>query len=235
MDILIIDDDVLLTYNLKRLFEKKILLNSVTVYGSYREFLSNLHLIDSFDIVLVDILLERDIDKNGIDIIKIIRKKNEKVPIVVMSSFSDIKWLNFAFDEGASDYIIKPFRLKEIEVRIMRWFNIYLHSLSFSSSDNLSYYDLHYCISRNEFYFNDEKLSLTRKSKQLLLIFISSPEKLLKEDFLVKKLWNDVDEFKYRNIRILVLRLKKSLKPFGLDYWIENIRGEGYIFKKDLF
>gem|GEM_PF-3129359 len=64
MNILIIDDDVMLTSNLKRLFEKKILLNSVTVYNSYREFLKNLHLIDSFDIILVDILLERDIDKN---------------------------------------------------------------------------------------------------------------------------------------------------------------------------
>gem|GEM_PF-4032483 len=96
----------------------------------------------------------------------------------------------------------------------MRWFNIFLHSLCFSSSDKLSYHDLYYCISKNEFYFNEAKIILTKKSKQLLLIFISSPEKLLKEAFLVKKLWNDIDEFKDRNIRILVLRLKKSLKQY---------------------
>lgn len=231
MNILVIEDDLLLANNIKKVFDKNIVTNNIKLINSYKGFIKELELIEAYDIIVIDIVLEYSEDKTWIDLISIIRSKNVNVPILVISWFSSFEWMQKAFEAGASDYMTKPFRLREFEIRLMRWFKIYLHSLNFSPDDKVSYKDLVYSIKENEFYYKDKNISLTKKSKYILLIFISMPETLIKEDYLINKIWCDNDCFKDRNIRIVIMRLKDSLKQFWIDNWLENIRGEGYLLR----
>lgn len=231
MNILIIEDDEILAKNIKKTFEKKIIVNKIRTIYSFKKFIEELNTIESFDIIIVDIILEYIEGKNWIDIIKIIRNKKLNIPIVIISWFSSIEWIKKAFDYWANDYLIKPFRLNELEVRIFKWFNIYLNSLNLTNQKNITYDQLIYKINENQFYYKNKKINLSKKSKYLLLIFISSPEKLIKEDFLINKLWCDRDVLKKRNLRICILRLKNILKKHWLEYLLKNIRGEWYIFK----
>lgn len=65
--------------------------------------------------------------------IRAIREKDVRVPIIVMSGYGEIERLELAFEYGASDYLIKPIRLKELEVRIFNWLrNHYLSGMNFS-------------------------------------------------------------------------------------------------------
>jgi DNA-binding response OmpR family regulator len=68
-------------------------------------------------------------------------------------------------------------------------------------------------------------------NKYLLLLFISKPEILLTNLFLIEKLWWDSNICE-RNIRVSISRLKISLENYGIDNWIQNIRWEWYIIKK---
>lgn len=233
MNILIIEDDLLLWHNIKKVFDKNIITNNIKIINSYKWFIHELELVEAYDIIVIDIILEYCEDKTWIDLINIIRKKSNKIPILVISWFSWFDWMQKAFEVWASDYMIKPFRLREFEIRLLRWFKIYLHSLNFTPEDRLYYKEISYSIKENEFYFWDKKITLTKKSKYVLLIFLSQPETLIKEDFLANKIWCDNDDFKDRNIRIIILRLKDSLRKFGIAERIENIRGEWYLMRSN--
>ncbi len=231
MNLLVIEDNKLISDNIKKLFKKKDILNRIRILSSYNYFLRELHLVKSYDIILVDILLW-DKNKNWIDIIKIIRKENKSIPIIIISWLNDIAWIERWFSIWASDYILKPFRLKELEIRIYKWFKIYFYSDKSNSSKWLEYCWLKYNISDNSFYFKDNKISLTKWNKYLLKEFISNKEILLSNKLLIEKIWWDIENLINRNLRIRITRLKKELNPFNLDNWIHNIRGEWYIFKK---
>ncbi len=232
MNILVIEDDLLLAHNIKKVFDKNVVINNIKLINSYNGFIKELELIEAYDIIVIDIVLEYSDDKTWVDLISIIRSKNVTVPILVISWFTSFDWMQKAFEAWASDYMSKPFRLREFEIRLMRWFKIYLHSLNFTSEDIIRYKSLTYSIKNNEFFYNELNISLTKKSKYILLIFLSMPETLIKEELLINKIWCDNDAFKDRNIRIVIMRLKESLKPFWIGNWIDNIRWEGYILKE---
>jgi len=192
--------------------------------------LNKYYIIDIYDVVLVDILLWNS-KKNWIDIIHKIRSKNKKIPIVIISWLNDIKWLRLAFNAWANDYICKPFRIIELEIRILKWFNKYLLLYSSNNKKILKYNWLEYCFYNNSFIMYNNKLKLSKTNKYILLLFISQNEKLLTEIYLIEKIWwdsNIVD----RNLRVTISRLKKWLWVYWIDNWIQNIRWEWYIFKK---
>ena len=232
MNILIIEDDIFLANQIQKLFNKKIISNRIKILSSYNDFLRELKIINSYDLIIVDIILWNKNDKNGIDIINIIRLSNKSIPIIIISWLSELVWLEKWFENWASDYIIKPFRLEELKLRIYKWFKIYFYSDKSNNSEFLIYNWLEYCIEKNEFYFNKNKIHLTKGSKYLLWIFISNKEILLREDFLIEKIRWDIWFIIERNLRIVILRLKKSLQKEGIDHWIQNIRGRMIYTKK---
>lgn len=230
MNILIIEDDILLAEKIKKIFQSKVITNRVYVAYSFEDFTHQLPILSSFDIILTDIKLSsHHTNMDGYEIIQIIRKKNIKIPIVVISGNGNIDCLRYAFDCGANDYIIKPLRLRELEVRIMNWFkNYYLSNISFLW--RIHYYkDLSYNIDTNEFYFKNEHIPLTKNNKYILSLFFAHPEKLLSDTFLIEKIWGDIYLIVNRNLRINILRLKKWLSPFWIDSRIQNIHWEWYL------
>lgn len=231
MNILIIEDDLLLAVNIKKVFEKKIITNRIKIISTYREFSRELPIINSYDIILVDIFLGPDEEKTGIDFISFIRERNKCIPIIVISWYDDLSYLERAFLVWANDYLAKPFRLKELEIRVFKWFSIYFYS-DLSNTENIDYFWLEYDIYKNEFYYKKNRINLTKSNKYLLSLFLSSRENLLKENYLIEKIWGDMTYLVDRNIRVSILRLKSVLKEYNLDSWICNIRGEWYMLKK---
>ncbi len=232
MNILIIEDDIYLSQNIKKVFEKKVLSNRIKILDSYLGFINEVAIIESYDLILIDILLWDEKSKNWIDILQIIREKHINIPLVIISWFNDIAWLKRAFDHWANDYIVKPFRLKELELRVFKWFKTYFCDLNLNNNSEISYKWLSYSLLKNEYYFNDQIIELTKKNKYLLSILLKNQEILLTEHYLISKIWWDLDFTVNRNLRVNVLRLKQSLKPFWIDERVHNIRGEGYMFKK---
>lgn len=232
MNILIIEDDIYLASNIKKLFKKRVITNLITLISSYEGFIKELPTIKTYDIIIVDIKL-KDLDhQNWLDIVKILRSKNIIVPIIIMSGFNDINLIDEAFEIWANDYITKPFRLQELDLRIMRWFKAYCVNLILSNPQIISYKKIQYKFDTNDFYYKEVKIPLTKKSKFILLQLLLQSEKLITESTLREKIWWDIETIKSRNLRVNILRLKKSLSMFGIDNRIQNKRGEGYILKK---
>ncbi len=231
MNILIIEDDENLAFRIKSIFSKKVIPNRINIIDSFSSFLREIYMINTYDIVLVDILLWNEKINNWIDVIRGIRAKNKLIPIVIISWLNDVWWLKIWFDSWANDYICKPFRLVELEVRILKWFNCFLTSKYDMGQKYLQYYSLRYNFSNNIFSVDWQDLKIPKLSKYLLLLFISKKEHLLTNLYLIEKIWWDSNLVE-RNLKIVIFRLKKHLEPYWVDLWIQNVRGEWYILKK---
>lgn len=75
-------------------------------------------------------------------------------------------------------------------------------------------------------------MNLTKWNKYLLWIFLSNSWKRLSDKFLIEKIRWDIWFIIDRNLRVVICRLKYSLKVYWIDSWIKNIRWEWYVLKK---
>lgn len=230
MNILIIEDEKFLAERIGKVFHSQVISNRIRILHSYDEFMEESSILGSYDLILTDLKLHHSHnDRGGYRIIQIIREKWLHTPIVVISGFGEVENIRIAFDLGANDYLIKPLRLKELEVRVMNWFkNYYLSQISFRGNI-YDYHGLSYDVGKNEFSFHGISIVLTKKNKYILSVFFSNPERLIQEDFLVEKIWGDIINTGNRPIRVSILRLKQALEPFGISKWLINVRGEWYM------
>lgn len=126
MNILIIEDDELLAEKIKNIFQSKIITNRVCVSPSLIEFYHHIPILSSYDIILTDIKLSHDFhNTDGFEIIKIIRKKDIKIPIVVISGNSNIENLlsePFLIEKIWGDiYFIVNRNLRINILRLKKW------------------------------------------------------------------------------------------------------------------
>ena len=210
---------------------KNTLVNKIKILNTYDDFLGESTNLGVYDIVLLDIMLSSDPSKWWLQILEHIRKHYFQVPIVIMSSISEYSFLETAFSLGAHDYIIKPFRVRELQIRAQRWFQNYMFSEYYNHDSRLDYHGLVYHPSRNKFYYRNNVISLSRWNKYLLSLFLVNRSKLLTHMFLIEKIWWYSDGISEKNLRIKILRLKRCLEWFGMDSWIHTIHGEGYLFE----
>jgi len=234
MNLLIIEDDIILLEKIWRFFNLTWNFNKIKLISSFDSFKREYHMIEIYDIIIVDIILSKDYnDKdNWIKIVNLIRKKTDEIPIIVISWLWDINRLESAFWNWVNDYLIKPIRLRELEIRIERWFKTFLYNKVISKRE-LKYFDLRKDLLSWEFYYKNIKVNLTKKSKFILTLFLTSPEKLLTEKFLIDKIWWDISSIIDRNPRVNIIRLKKSLESFWIENWIVNVWWEWYMLKKN--
>ena len=129
-----------------------------------------------------------------------------------------------AFDEGAQDYIVKPFRIRELLARVRR---ILSANIKNGEKDNIIYMG-HAAIHTDEakVYVNDKSIELTALEYRLLLIFASNKGILLTRQQILDKIWDADGNFVEDNtLTVYVKRLREKL---GEAIHIETVRGMGY-------
>lgn len=229
MNILIIEDDKNLWKRIHELFSEKTNTNIVTLITTYPEFLEKYHSLSIYDVVLTDLNLWSYSAPEWIEIIKKIRENHPLVPIIVISGYDDIDRIRYSFSVWANDYIVKPVRMKELEIRIIHWIQSSYVFRRDTYDSAIYYWKLAYNIEENNFYYDGKIMNLSKNNKYILSLLFLSPEKVLSEKYLSEKIWWDIIHSGDRNLRIRILRLKKQLAPYSIDSWIKNIHSEWYI------
>lgn len=110
--IAVIEDDKLVSETVKGILEDKY--TRIEVYNDADLALEELHII-SPDLVLLDIFLGHS---NGLEILELLRKQGYKMPVIMMTAFSDIKMAVRAMKLGAEDFIVKPLDLEQLELSV---------------------------------------------------------------------------------------------------------------------
>ena len=173
----------------------------------------------NFDLAIIDMQLP---DGTGFDVSEIFQ--NTATSVIFLTVVDDENTIVRAFDEGAQDYIVKPFRIRELLARVRR---ILSANVKNGEKDNIIYMG-HAAIHTDEakVYVNDKSIELTALEYRLLLIFASNKGILLTRQQILDKIWDADGNFVEDNtLTVYVKRLREKL---GEAIHIETVRGMGY-------
>lgn len=179
------------------------------------------------ELILLDIMLP---DENGIEILKTLRKdpNTKYIPIIMLTAKNNEYDKVVALDNGADDYVTKPFGMMELISRI----KALLRRTSENTADDvINYKDLYIDERKHSVFLNNIKITLTLKEFELLSTLVKSANIVLTRDMLLEKIWGYSFDGETRTVDVHIRSLRKKLGPFG-DY-IETVHGIGYKLGKN--
>ncbi len=164
----------------------------------------------------------------GIECLHEIAKKYPKIPKIIISAYHDVDYISEAFSSGCSDYLKKPFNLKELEIRIHH-LTSQIQSEPEKAYDPIIRLSEHYTFDKesNFLYYEGKPQMFTPRELSLITMFVSNLGQIMTDESIRSFVW-DGEEAEPSTIRSLVNRVRNKLK----EDLIENVRGFGYIMKK---
>ena len=186
--------------------------------------LTALHLLatQSYDVIVLDLMLP------GVDGFEICRRIRQDLqcqkPIILMTALSSIKDKEKGFELGADDYLVKPFELKELQLRIDA-----LHRRYNPSLKGLQAGELRYDPGTLSVYYRDKSAELSGTPARLFELLIRAYPSLIGHDALSESIWgDDIADHAENTLRTHIYALRKTLeKAFG-DGLIKSVHGRGY-------
>ncbi len=175
----------------------------------------------NFELVLLDLLLP---GKDGRQVLKEIRLRNSEIPIIVLTAVEDTTSKVDSLDEGASDYITKPFDFEELAARI----RAHLRQRRQSSSSILKVGNLSLNLKTRQASCGDQTVFLTTREFCLLEYLLRHPNQVVSRTQILNHVWGYDFDPESNIVDVYVRHLRKKLSPRGQDCCIETVRGAGY-------
>jgi two-component system KDP operon response regulator KdpE len=158
------------------------------------------------DLIILDLGLP---DTNGHDLLRTIRSRNERVPIVILSSRGDEAGKVQALDLGADDYMTKPFGMDELLARMR---SALRHRLQTHGERPVFRVDgLSVDLVRRIVKIGDKEVRLSPKEYDLLRALVQHAGKVLTHKFLLGELWDNLTDAQY--LRVYVRQLRQKIEP----------------------
>ncbi|MHC1748563.1 MAG: response regulator transcription factor [Cellulosilyticaceae bacterium] len=219
MRILIVEDERQLADALSEVLRK----NNYTVDVAYDgEAGLDCALSEIYDIIVLDVMMPK---KDGISILKEIRKKGFTIPVILLTAKGETEDKVIGLDSGADDYLTKPFKTPELLARLRV---LSRRKGEIMASNTLSYGDIELNPHTLSIYCDKKSFKLTLKETQLLELFIETKNTTLSKNKIIEKIWgfdSDADDH-YAEVYISFLR--KKLSQLNSKVSIQTIRGIGY-------
>ncbi|CAM9976831.1 unnamed protein product, partial [Chrysoparadoxa australica] len=181
----------------------------------------------TYDCLIVDITIP---DGSGLDIISKLKEMKSRSGIIIISARNAVQDRISGLEVGADDYITKPFDLSELNARV----KAVLRRRNFDAQNQITFGDIVINPYDHLVTVKNQPLTLTKKEFDLLLYFVSNPNRLITKESIAEHLWGDemdmADSFDFIYSHLKNLR-KKISSQGGQDY-IQTIYGIGYKFIK---
>ena len=178
---------------------------------------------DIYDLIILDIMLPK---VNGIEILKQIRENDIKAKVIMLTAKSELDDKLLGFNEGANDYVTKPFHIDELVARV----NAQLRINKKVNEDTIEFGDIKLDLKNSNLIKKDtlEKINIINKEFQLLEYFINNPNQILSKDLIYDKVWGMDNETYSNNLEAYLSFIRKKLKLLGSKVTIKAIRNLGY-------
>ncbi|MDI3536026.1 MAG: hypothetical protein PWR12_271 [Eubacteriaceae bacterium] len=201
MRILLIEDEIGLIEALKTLLKQENYAVDTATDG-----ISGLDsaLTGIYDIIILDIMLP---NKNGFEVLAEIRKQNIKTPVLLLTAKTELEDKIMGLDQGADDYLTKPFHSGELLARI----RAILRRKKEVRSDRLVVGDLVLRQDTRELFCKDNSVKLAQKEFLLLETLMINDKQILTKEQLFEKVWGFDNESEYNNVEVYVSFVRKKL------------------------
>ncbi len=175
-------------------------------------------------LILLDWMLP---GRSGIQFIQYLKKQEEtaKIPIIMLTARSAEEDCITCLNEGADDYITKPFSPKVLLARIEA-----VWRRSYESNHIINIDDLQLDQQAQRVYFQQTEINLSATEYKLLHFFMTHPEKVYTREQLLDFIWGNDIYVEDRTVDSYIRRLRKNLEPYQFDRYVQTVRGSGYRF-----
>lgn len=183
---------------------------------------------ETFSLYILDLTLP---DGNGYDVCKKIKEKGD-LPVIFLTAYDDEVNVVMGFELGADDYISKPFRLKELLVRIKSVLRRYNKD---SADGIIKIKELTINTNEAKVYKNGAEIVLTAMEYRLLLILLNNRGTVLSRAKLLENIWDIDSTFVEDNtLTVYIKRLRDKIEEdIANPVYIKTVRGLGYVIEND--
>lgn len=189
------------------------------------------------DLIVLDIMMP---ELSGYEVLRTIRQKDQKIPILILSAKNESVDKVKAFRGGVDDYLGKPFSLDEFLLRVQRL--LVRSGWPLESSKDLGKAAVKEAFfGKNRVYLDELKaitvsgeISLTEQEVKVLKLFFSHPDKPLKRQVLLEAGWGYTQEVNTRTLDNFMVRFRRYFEdnPKRPKYF-QSIRGIGYMWSPE--
>lgn len=220
MRIFLVEDEAAIVLPLRKLLERQGW--QVTVSNTVDGALETLER-ESFDAALVDLGLP---DGSGETVCQALRERGDAA-ILILTARADEASVIRALEEGADDYIIKPFRAGELISRVKAVLR------RRKGPELLRFGALTVDRRSARAFVGENQIPLTAQEYRLLLVFLANPGQILERGQLLQALWDQEGNFVNDNtLTVTVKRLREKLAG-GCGWRIATVRGLGYRWEEE--
>ena len=176
------------------------------------------------DLLILDLMLP---DISGLDVCKEIRNKsnNEDIFILMLTAKGEEVDRIVGFELGADDYLVKPFSLRELSLRVS---SLLKRSRPHLSNEKVSIGELEIDIAAHRILLTNKEISLTKKEFELIMHLVQRNGRVQTREYLLSQIWGYTSDVTTRTVDTHIKRLRSKLGSFSKN--IETVRSVGYRF-----
>ena len=179
--------------------------------------------LKSADMILLDIIME---DMSGFTFAGILRNELKlNTPVIFISARNSESDILEGFNYDADDYVVKPFSMNELLVRIRAVLNRCAVKKK-PALFRISYGEIEFDPGLSRIIVNDEFEELTRKECEILKLIINNPGKIFSREDILKKIWGRETKIELRTVDVHITRIRSKMGEFS--HYLKNKAGFGY-------
>lgn len=177
------------------------------------------------DIMIVDWMLP---GMSGVDLAKRLRKDEltQQMPLLMLTARSEETDILKSFESGVDDYMRKPFSPRELVARI----KALLRRTGAPEDNVLQASGIRIDLISHRITIEGADVNIGPTEYRLLELLMRNPDRVFERDQLLDRVWGRSSYVETRTVDVHILRLRKVLKPFGLDRTVQTVRSVGYRF-----
>ncbi|MCR1973972.1 response regulator transcription factor [Clostridium sporogenes] len=219
MRLLIIEDNIELANSMKMGLEKMGFHIDVSNTGSDGEEKAS---INEYDVILLDLNLP-DID--GIEILNYLRSESIETPVIIVTARDEVEQLAFGLDNGADDYITKPFKLLELRARI----HAIIRRFHGRTNPIINIGNLQLNPITRTVEIRNKPVALASKEFDILEYICYRHPAVVSSEEIAEHIYDENFDPFSSVLRVHIARLKKKLSNASGKEILINIRGKGYV------
>ena len=179
-------------------------------------------LTENYDLILLDVMLPK---KNGFEILNYLRQEKIKTPVIMLTAKSEIEDKLNGLENGADDYITKPFSMRELMARVKA---VLKRTNNIEDTNCLEFGDLALDVRNAKLKCNDNEIQISGKELELLEQFLLNKNQVLSRENLVERIWGYESDAEYNNVEVYITFIRRKLKVIESKVCIKAVRGVGY-------
>ena len=221
MRVLIIEDDKKISSTLSKGLKPEGYAVDIADNGIIGEKLAE---VNSYDLIILDIMLPK---QDGLQTCENLRKKKVLTPILMLTALDDVSDKIKGLDQGADDYLAKPFHLGELLARM----RALIRRRSEAGSAVLENFGVKLDLNTHKAYREEKEIQLSTKEFALLELFMMKPNRILTREMISEHLWDMNFDPRSNVIESFIKFLRQKIDKDFDTQLIHTVRGSGYIFK----